>query len=148
MHQTWERWTQNFYTMRDHIFQTMPYPVRVIVGIVVYRGTVATLHGQGTGRYTPEEIADFRREIWGGVNDLLVAARSKSGTPSSGKPFWVLGGENPTEADATLFGFIVSVLICTAAPDSQKVVNGFPVVLDYANRIQDTYFPDYEKWKL
>lgn len=148
-HQTWERWTQNYYTMRDHIFKAMPYPVRLLVGTMVYRGTVATLHGQGTGRYTPEEIAASRREIWEGVNDLLVAARSsKAGAPTSGAPFWVLGGEHPTEADATLFGFIVSVLLCTAGPDSQVVVKGLPVVLDYADRIQDTYFPDYEKWTL
>lgn len=34
------------------------------------------------------------------------------------------------------------------APDSQKVVRGFPVLLEYADRIHDKYFPDYEKWSL
>lgn len=29
-----------------------------------------------------------------------------------GKPFWVLGGDDPTEADATVFGFVSSVLVC------------------------------------
>lgn len=134
--------------MRDHVFQALPYPVRVVIGIMVYRGTVSTLHGQGTGRYTAEEIAAFRQEIWEAVNDLLLASRAKAGKASSERPFWILGGENPTEADATLFGFIVSVLLCTAAPDSQKVVKRFPVILDYADRIQGTYFPDYEKWTL
>ncbi|KAI0133686.1 hypothetical protein BJ170DRAFT_690070 [Xylariales sp. AK1849] len=145
---SWERWTQNYYTMRDHIFQALPYPVRVVVGMMAYRGTIATLHGQGTGRYTPEEISGFRREIWEATNDLLVAARPKSGNADAGKPFWVFGGEKPTEADTTLFGFIVSVLVCTAGPDSQKVVKAFPVILDYVGRIQDVYFPDYEKWTL
>lgn len=32
------------------------------------------------------------------------------------------------------------------APDSREVVKGFPVVLEYAERIHDRYFPDYEKW--
>ncbi|KAH8666853.1 hypothetical protein BX600DRAFT_511745 [Xylariales sp. PMI_506] len=156
---TWERWTQNYYTMRDHIFQALPYPVRVLVGLMVHRSAVATLHGQGTGRYSAEEIAAFRLEIWEAVNQLVVAARStaddssRSSSSSSSKnkeerqPYWVMGGEGPTEADTTLFGFIVSVLVCTAAPDSQKVVRQFPTVLDYANRIQDRYFPDYEKWE-
>ncbi|KAK8084241.1 hypothetical protein PG997_005512, partial [Apiospora hydei] len=151
----WERWTQNYYTMRDHIFGALPYPLRVVIGLLAYRGTVATLHGQGTGRYSGEEIAAFRREVWEGVDALLAASRDKAraarGNNEEGEgkePFWILGGEGPTEADATVFGFVVSVLICTAGPDSQKVVKGFPVILEYAERIQDRYFPDYEKWTL
>ncbi len=31
------------------------------------------------------------------------------------------------------------------APDSRKVVQGFPVLIEYAGRIHDYYFPDYEK---
>ncbi|KAK6067947.1 glutathione s-transferase [Seiridium cupressi] len=131
-------------------YHALPYPVRILVGMLVYRSTVATLHGQGTGRYSAEEIAGFRQEIWESVNDLLVESRTKSTSDSAGsqEPFWVFGGEKPTEADATLFGFIVSVLVSTAGPDSQKVVRSFPVVLDYARKIQDKYFPDYESWGL
>ncbi|KAK8045620.1 glutathione S-transferase [Apiospora rasikravindrae] len=112
----WERWTQNYYTMRDHVLGALPYPLRVVVGLLAYRGTVATLHGQGTGRYAAEEIAAFRREIWEAVDALLTASRNKSLSQDrpKGKPFWVLGGEEPTEADATVFGFVVSALICTA----------------------------------
>lgn len=29
-------------------------------------------------------------------------------------------------------------------PDSQAVVKGLPVLLEYAGRIHDAYFPDYE----
>ncbi|KAK7993022.1 glutathione S-transferase [Apiospora saccharicola] len=162
----WERWTQNYYTMRDHIFAAMPYPLRVVIGLLAHRGMVATLHGQGTGRYTAEEIASFRLEIWESINSLLTASRDKARARARGssrspgvvwegevggkekEPFWVLGGEAPTQADATVFGFVVSVLICTAGPDSQAVVKGFPVILEYADRIQDRYFPDYEKWTL
>ncbi|KAK8131780.1 glutathione S-transferase [Apiospora sp. TS-2023a] len=162
----WERWTQNYYTMRDHIFAAMPYPLRVVIGLLAHRGMVATLHGQGTGRYTADEIASFRLEIWKSINALLTASRDKARAralaggskpgmvwegEAGGKekePFWVLGGEGPTEADATVFGFVVSVLICTAGPDSQAVVKGFPVILEYADRIQDRYFPDYVKWIL
>ena len=85
--------------------------MRVLIGSLIYRSSVKTLHGQGTGRYTADEIRAFRREIWESVNGLLVSA--EGGTVSDG-PFWLFGGDQPTEADATLFGFIVSVLICTA----------------------------------
>lgn len=68
--QSHERWIQNYYTMRDHALWSIPYPVRVLVGMLVYRNITATLHGQGTGRFTADEIAAFRFEIWEGLNAL------------------------------------------------------------------------------
>jgi hypothetical protein len=73
-----------------------------------------TLNGQGTSRYTRDEIMTFRREVWEAINELLMASRTTVKGGPNGNPFWVLGGEGPTESDATLFGFIVSVLVCTA----------------------------------
>lgn len=98
--------------MRDHILSEIPYAARLIVGLIIYRKSVQTLHGQGVGRLSEEEIKLFRQEIWATFNDLLVSA--KKGADQRDKPFWVLGGGYPTEADASLFGFIVSVLMCTA----------------------------------
>ncbi|KAI0888699.1 uncharacterized protein GGS22DRAFT_152192 [Annulohypoxylon maeteangense] len=143
--QGWERWIQNYYTMRDHVLWSIPYPIRVLVGLIVYRKNVAMFHSQGTGRFTAEEISESRREIWEGLSALL-ASRSSDKSSDNDKPFWVLGGEHPTEADTCLFGFIVSALICTAGPISQSEVRSFPILLDYAGRIHDHYFPDYEKW--
>jgi len=100
--------------MRDHILQALPYPMRVAVGLLIYRKTMQTLNGQGTSRYTPDEIRTFRREVWEAINELLMASRTTVKGGPNGNPFWVLGGEGPTESDATLFGFIVSVLVCTA----------------------------------
>ncbi|OCK73873.1 hypothetical protein K432DRAFT_410342 [Lepidopterella palustris CBS 459.81] len=143
---TWERWGENYYQMRDHILSALSYPIRVVVGLLIYRKSMQTLHGQGTGRYTASEIQSFRQEIWEGINALLLSAKFEADDAST-KPFWVLGGKGPTESDATLFGFIVSVLVCTACPESQSLVKRFPVILEYADRIHDTYFPDYLKWE-
>ncbi|KAI0400259.1 hypothetical protein F4802DRAFT_501942 [Xylaria palmicola] len=140
---TWERWTQNYYTMRDHVLWSVPWPLRALVGLLAYRGTVATLHGQGTGRFSADEIAAFRREVWGALADLLLES-SSAARSGGGDPFWLLGGPEPTEADATLFGFVVSTLLATAGPGSQADVKSFPVLVEYARRIQERYFPDYD----
>ena len=100
--------------MRDHILQALPYPMRVVVGLLIYRKTMQTLNGQGTSRYTPDEIRAFRQEIWEAINELLIASRTTIKGGPNDNPFWVLGGEGPTESDATLFGFIMSILVCTA----------------------------------
>lgn len=97
--------------MRDHILASLPRPMRVGVGIMIYRDTMARLRGQGIGRHSAEEIALFRDEIWQGVADTLIEAKAES--PVSGNEcFWVFGGDAPTEADTTLFGFIVAVTMC------------------------------------
>ncbi|KAI0102235.1 hypothetical protein GGR51DRAFT_292269 [Nemania sp. FL0031] len=140
---TWERWTQNYYTMRDHVLWPVPWPIRGLVGSMIYRNTLATLHGQGTGRFSAEEIALFRREIWQSFADLVLESQTKT-RPAEGQPFWVFGGPEPTEIDATLFGFVSSTLLSTAGPGSQADVKSFPVLVDYAHRIQARYFPDYE----
>lgn len=141
---TYERFILNYYTMRDHVLEGFSLPLRFIIGQLIYRNTSATLHGQGTGRFSPEEIAAFRLQIWESFSELLLASRKQA--KSKTKPFWLLGGDGPSEADMVLFGFIVSVMYCTAAPDSQKVVRGFPVLLEYAGRIHEAYFPDYQRW--
>jgi hypothetical protein len=96
------------------VLQALSYPMQVIIGHFIYNSTVKTLNGQGTGRFTDEEIAAFREEIWSNINELLLASKSKLSGGQKAAPFWVLGGDKPTEADTTLFGFIVSVLLCDA----------------------------------
>ncbi|KUI59765.1 hypothetical protein VP1G_07028 [Cytospora mali] len=150
---TRERWLDHYYAMRDHALSAIPWPIRVVVGLLVYRSHKATLYGQGTLRLSDEEIRASKREIWDRINSVLTSVRSKRSSPhgettetSKTTPFWFLGGDAPTEVDAVIFGFIVSVLICTAGPESKDIVAGYPVLLDYAGRIHDVYFPDYEKW--
>lgn len=92
----------------------IPYPVRVLVGLLTYRKIMGTLHGQGVLRYTGEEAAAARREVWEGVNAMLVEARSKALAAGREGPFWVLGGEKATEADPVVFGFVAGSLVCKA----------------------------------
>ncbi|KAK1656496.1 glutathione S-transferase [Colletotrichum phormii] len=116
-------------------------PIQPLIGLLVYRGVTRTLYGQDTGRFSSEELAGFRRDVWGHVNALLSEARLTA--PDIQTPFWVLGGKSPSEADATVFGFISSGLV---APDSKGVIMSFPVLVDYAKRIHNVYFEEYALW--
>lgn len=101
--------------MRPKILAALPTPVQVLVGQLAYRKMSATLYGQGTSRFTPEEITKFKKEVWENVNAILTASSRKRGS-GDGKNgmFFVMGGNGPTEADTTLFGFIASGLVCAA----------------------------------
>ncbi|KAH4929110.1 thioredoxin-like fold-containing protein [Parastagonospora nodorum] len=139
-----ERWVDNFYTMRDYSMAQLPFPQRYIFGYMAYRAILRTLHGQGTGRLSAEEVHSFRKEIWESVNAILEESRRRA-APS--ECFWVLGGKKPTEADTTVFGFIISSLVATAGPvNKQLVKEECPAAVEYARRIHERYFPDYEMW--
>lgn len=108
-----EKWCDNYYTMRDGVLGSIPWPVRYFIGILAHRGIVRTLYGQGTLRLEEEELATLKGEIWENINAVLEEAKSSRGRNSQ-EPFWVLGGDRPTEVDATMFGFVVGALICDA----------------------------------
>ena len=101
--------------MRSHVLSALPYPFQVIVGLLIYRKSSQTLHGQGTARFSSAELSAFKQQIWEYVNALLGASQKKHAAGDAGDdPFWVWGEDGPSEADAVLFGFISSALICTA----------------------------------
>ncbi|PWY88206.1 glutathione S-transferase [Aspergillus heteromorphus CBS 117.55] len=151
-----EKWIQNYAAMRSHILASLPYPVQVVVGYMIYRKQVATLYGQGAMRFSDEERTAMKREVWGEIGALLAESKIKATSAGAGGgkdggggekgPFWVLGGEGPTEADASLFGFVVGGLVCSACPETQVIVRELPVVVEYARRIHDRFFPEYELW--
>ncbi|KAJ5494469.1 hypothetical protein N7463_010556, partial [Penicillium fimorum] len=137
-----ERWVVNYYAMRSKILESVPWLVQVIVGNIIYNKNIHNQQGQGTGSFSAEEIATFRQEIWESVNGLLSAVHAHHRDREG--PFWVWGGDDPTEADAVVFGFVVSGLICGAAPETKQIVNGYPALVEYARRIHEKYFPDYQ----
>ncbi|KZM20641.1 uncharacterized protein EKO05_0010960 [Ascochyta rabiei] len=141
---THERWVKNYYVMRDHAMSKLPYPARIIAGILAYRGIVQRLHEQGTGRLSDEEISTFTREVWEAIDGLLCTSLEKA---SNEECFWVLGGKEPTEADTSVFGFVVANLVSESAPWSRELLSeAFPVVVEYARRIHQKYFPEYQIW--
>ncbi|KAK0639625.1 putative glutathione S-transferase [Cercophora newfieldiana] len=142
-YQTRERWIDNYHTMREGALFALPYPVRLLVGPLTYRAVSRTLHGQGTGRFTDDEVRRFKTEIWESINDLLVEVTNNADPDA---PFWLLGRADPTEADATVFGFLAAGLVCEAALESQKIIRSFPILVEYARRIHVRYFSDYELW--
>lgn len=142
---THERWIKNYYVMRDHAMEKLPYPARVIAGTLAHRGITQRLYEQGTGRFSDAEIIAFATEVWQAVNGLLEKSLEKH--QESTECFWVLGGTEASEADTSVFGFIVANLVSDSAPWSRDLLkNEFPITVEYAKRIHKRYFPDYQMW--
>ncbi|KAK3323045.1 hypothetical protein B0H66DRAFT_474733 [Apodospora peruviana] len=142
-----ERWMDNFYAMRPNALVGMPYLMQVVIGNFAYRAVKGALYSQGTGRLLSEEVSELKAEAWESLSAMLAEARINSSLYEDEEPFWVLGGAEPTEADAVVYAFIAGSLVCPAGPESKNIIRGLPVLIDYAKRIHSRYFSDYESWK-
>ncbi len=107
-----ERWMgDNFWVQRDEVLGALPWPVRVFVGHMVYRKIKGALYGQGTGRFSDEQVKEFREGIWVRLNALLRESRAKRKGKGKEECFWCLGGEEPTVCDTSVFGAVCAVLV-------------------------------------
>lgn len=83
-----EKRVDNYYAMRGGVLGGVPWPMRIVVGAMAFRSVSTMLHGQGTGRYSAEEVSVWTEEAWEGINAVLPEAKSRSvGTASSREPF-------------------------------------------------------------
>ena len=99
--------------MRSHVLAAIPYPIQILVGLVAYRTVTQTLHGQGTGRFSNDELVAFKTKIWDNV-DALLTESTKKRSSNNQEPFWIHGGSAPTEADTVVFGFVIASIISNA----------------------------------
>lgn len=106
--------------MRPIALAGMPYLLQLLIGNIAYRTVTNALYLQGTGRLLPEEVCALKQEVWDNLSVILAEARTKSQSAAAGsqkgedQPYWVLGGDQPTEADAVVYGFIAGSLVCEA----------------------------------
>lgn len=96
--------------MRDEgIWAPLAWPLRYLLFAYARYFSSKTLWRQGTGRFSPEEIRQFSTEILDSIDAIIKHALEKADRDTS-RPVWILGGDHPTEADATVFGFFMSTL--------------------------------------
>lgn len=129
----YERWYGNYALMRDHgpFSSRSPVP-RAIICRLIYPFVGAMLWFQGAGRMSRDEVAGFRAEAvaalaaladkalqrrkealqvaaGNGVADAEAAKGHDVANPDA-EPFWILAGDEPTEADFSVFGFLAGVV--------------------------------------
>jgi len=89
-------------------FSYFPWGVRHFVASVAFLYVKMMLFFQGTGRHKPDEVRHFTEEAIDALAGFAEAARAKA---KGEGPFWIMGGDKPTEADFTLFGALAGYLV-------------------------------------
>ena len=125
------RWMDdaNFAKGPATFFRAIPAPVRPFLVSIIRRRLRQTLHGQGIGRHSHDEIFALGMRSVDATADYL-------GT----KPFMM--GAEPTGLDATAFAFVAGVLCPLFDTPLRSAAERHENLKQYVGRMTDRFYPD------
>ncbi|ODP31827.1 glutathione S-transferase family protein [Pandoraea sp. ISTKB] len=125
------RWCddENFEKGPASFFRSIPWPVRPLAQALIRRKVRNTLHGQGTGRYQPEE-----------QRQLLARGAQAAAQLLGDQPYFF--GDRPCGADATAFGFISGAMSPDFRQPLRDEIENHPNLTAYVARMRREFFPD------
>lgn len=126
-----ERWQddENFERGPARFFDSAPALLRPFVKRAVRRYMIKSAWHQGVGRHAPQERAELGRRDVDALATLL-----------GDKPY--ICGETPCGADATVFGFVASLLSPAFKTPTGDAAMAKPNLVAYRDRMMRAYFPD------
>jgi glutathione S-transferase len=129
-----ERWMDdaNFRKGPAKFFERVPAPMRPFVTAMVRRKLRATLHGQGIGRHSPDEILALATRSIDAIADCL-----------GDKPFFM--GSEPTGVDATMFAFACAVLCPHFESRARAAAERRNNLSPYGGRMTARFYPDLKE---
>jgi glutathione S-transferase len=126
------RWTvdANFTKGPARFFDGVPEPMRETVSKQVRESVTLTLHGQGTGRHSIEEIGDLAGRSFAALAQIL-----------GDKPY--LMGDRPCGADASVFGLVAGVLSPLFETPVREAAQAHDNLVAYRDRMMARYYPEF-----
>ena len=129
MHARWMH-DANFERGPKVFFKAAPAVIRPLVVAMVRRQVRKSLHSQGMGRHSPNEIAALGSRSLGAIADYL-----------GDKPFFM--GSEPTGIDATIFAFVVSAMCPLFESPLQQAAAGHGNLRRYVGRMTARFYPEF-----
>lgn len=126
-----DRWmiAENFDKGPRHFFDKVPGLIRPLIITMILRRVRRNLHGQGNGRYTPQER-------------LAIAARGLKALADYLENRAFLGGDRPCGADASVFATLNGLLTTFFTSDTSTEARRYPALAAYVARMNALYFPN------
>ncbi len=129
-----DRWVDdaNFRNGPAKFFERVPAPVRPFIMAMVRRKLRATLHGQGIGRHSPDEILALATRSIDAMADFL-----------GDKSFFM--GSEPTGVDATMFAFACGMLCPLFESRARAAAERRSNLSRYVGRMTARFYPDLKE---
>jgi len=129
-----DRWMndENFRKGPVRFFDKVPAPIRPVVAAMIRRKLRGTLHGQGLGRHSPDEILALGTRSIDAIADFL-----------GDKPFFM--GSEPKGVDATIFAFACAMLCPHFESRTRSAAERRDNLRRYVGRMTARYYPGLEE---
>ncbi|HEX2447555.1 MAG TPA: glutathione S-transferase family protein [Methyloceanibacter sp.] len=125
-----DRWLDenNFAKEPRNFFRAVPAPIRPLVIAFIRRRVRSTLHLQGMGRHSRQEVAALASRSIDATADFL------------GTKAYMMGAE-PTGVDATSFAFVAGVLCPVFETPVRAAAERHDNLRGYADRMMARFYP-------
>jgi glutathione S-transferase len=127
----YSRWIDDagFAVVAPVFFASIPGFLRPAIGVVVRRGTRKTLHAQGTGRHSREEIYTLGKADLQALEDAL-----------GDKPFFL--GNEPTSYDAAIYGIVQNLIGIPTGTPLDTFARSLPNLTAFCARVTKRCFEE------
>ncbi len=125
------RWNEHAPALRDAFFGDIPSIMRGLIFNMVQKQVLKTLHLQGMGRHSRDELIELGRQD-------LQALSAQLGN----QPF--LYGERPTSIDASLYGALHNVIDCKLDTPLKTTALKYDNLVCYCERFSRTVYNQNE----
>ena len=125
------RWTidENFERGPKTFFDAAPAIIRPLLRWKIRKNVFQTLHGQGTGRMSPEELGILSGKAFEAVSHIMGDSK-------------YLLGERVCGADATVYAFLSAAIAPWFKHQVRDSVMQYDNLLAYADRMDKEYLPE------
>lgn len=123
------RWMEHPHAVRDNYFAAVPGPIRGLVFRMVQKQVAKTMHLQGLGRHTRNELIAFAGQ------DIKALA-----VQLDYKPFFL--GDQPSSIDASLYGALENMINCELDTPMKAECAKHENLVDYCARFREAVFND------
>ncbi len=124
----YSRWMEpeNWVKARAEYFKPVPAPIRPLVAAMARRGVRQSLHGQGIGRHSRDQIYEFGSRDIGALAALLDNRD------------YVLGTE-PRSVDASVYGVLATLIYPPIESPLKEAARAQANLVAYCDRMRDRF---------
>ncbi len=126
----YSRWVKNdtWPIIKKAFFESMPFPLKIVVPVIARKGVISALHKQGLGRHSDEQINLIAEKTFQSLSEILADK----------KYFFA---DSPCTFDATAFGFLSQFINVTINNKMNELARNHDNLVVYCNAIRDKYYP-------
>ena len=122
------RWVndENWLVLKDTFFRGLPFPLKQIVPPIARKSTLKSLHGQGFGRHTEQEILLIAKAHFESIEQFL-----------EDKKFAF--NDQVSLVDVILLSFLSQILLCSLNSPLKDLARNYTNIVAYCERLNDIY---------